>query len=271
MQGDALVIYSKLPRYGLCATATVPTAGRYRIQMKACAVGAEKKAIPAGFMTVNEQGREQPVLREVRDIPHGEPKVIEFEFDLERRQAFVVDVLTTWDIRIFKKPIEEHTGPGLLVEWMKIEGPLGAFPLPSYDTLFKDVPLKARSIVKAEMAGKRASAMNPRRTEGQWESDPLQPASEKPNEDAERLIRAFLPRAFRRPVSEETQKHFVQQVLAKLEQKYSFFDAMMFGYKLILSSPDFLFLMDSPALGATPAGDLPSPKLDDFSLAERLS
>jgi len=273
MQGDALVFYSKLPRYGLCATAAVPTAGRYRVQLKACAVGAEAKPIPVGFMTVMESGRESPVLREVRDIPHGEPQVIEFEFDLERRQAFVVNLLTTWDIRIFKKPIDEYTGPGLLVESIHIEGPLDVFPPRSYETLFAGVPLKARSVARAEMAGAKPPVVAPNRSESVWLNDPLVPDSATPREDAERLMRAFLPRAFRRPVSEEVQRHFVQRVLAKLDEKSPFFDAMSFGYKLILSSPDFLFLTGAPAaeVGVNAAGDLASPKLDDYSLAERLS
>jgi mono/diheme cytochrome c family protein len=271
MQGDALVFYTKLPRYGLCSTASVQTAGRYRITMSACSVGGDGKPIPAGFMVVNSSGRESPVLREVREIPHGKPQLIEFEFELGRNQAFVMNLLTSWDIRIFKKPIEEYTGPGLLVEWMQVDGPIDAFPPPSYRNLFGDVPLKARSVVKAEMAGTRVTVINEKRPEQQWYGDPLQPASANPKQDAERLIRAFLPRAFRRPVSEDVQKRFVQQVHAKLDQKYSFFDAMMFGYKLILSSPDFLFLMDSPVSNATAQGDLVSPKLDEYSLAERLS
>jgi hypothetical protein len=48
--------------------------------------------------------------------------------DLERRQAFVVNLLDRWDIRAFKEPIEKHTGPGLLVEWLKIEGPMYLHP-----------------------------------------------------------------------------------------------------------------------------------------------
>ena len=271
LDGDALVIYTKLPRYGLCATPAAPTAGRYRIQMSACAVGAEGKPIPVGLMTVQDSGRESPVLREVREIPAGQPAVIEFEFDLARRQAFVVNLLTNWDIRGFKKPIDEYTGPGLRVEWLKIEGPIDAFPPPSYETLFSGVPLKARSVVNAENTGARVPVINEHRPEGQWFADPLVPASANPRADAERLIRAFLPRAFRRPVSEETQRHYVQKVFDRLDQKYTFFEAMMYGYKLILSSPDFLFLMDAPATGATAQGELPSAKLDDYSLAERLS
>ena len=272
LQGDALIIYSKLPRYGLCATPSVPTAGRYRIQMKACAVGGGGKPIPVGFFTVEQSGPEDPVLREVREIPSGKPQMIEFEFELGRRQAFVVNLLTLWDFRTLKKrPIEEHTGLGLMVESLRIDGPLDAFPPASYDKLFARVPLKARSVVKAEAEGRKLPSIPANRPEQSWSADPLIPASAQPREDAERLIRDFLPRAFRRPVSEEVQRHFVGKVFAKLDQKTTFFDAMMFGYKLILSSPDFLFLMDSPAASANADGDLRTTALDGYSLAERLS
>ncbi len=271
IDGDALVFYSKLPRYGLCSTTSAPSAGRYRVQMKACAVGGGGKPIPVGYFTVEQSGPEPPVLREVHEIPPGEPKVIEFEFDLARGQAFVLNLLTLWDIRTFKKPIEEYTGLGVKVEYLKLEGPIEAFPPPSYAKIFSGVPLKARSIAKALAAKTRAPSHPDNRSATVWHSDPLVPVSENPKQDAERLIRDFLPRAFRRPVSEATQKHFVGKVLAKLDENYTFFDAMMFGYKLILSSPDFLFLMDSPASAANAGGDLPSPKLDEYSLAERLS
>ena len=59
-----------------------------------------------------------------------------------------------WDIRGFKKPIEEYTGPGLMVEWIKIEGPIDPWPPPGYQTLFAGVPLKPRSVAEAESGGK---------------------------------------------------------------------------------------------------------------------
>lgn len=261
LEGDSLIFYTKLPRYGLCATATVPSAGRYRIQLKASAVGAEGKAIPVGLMTVMQSGREGPVLHDVRDIPAGEPQVHEFECDLASRQAFVVNLLTTWDIRRFKRPIEEYTGPGLKVEWMKIEGPIDPFPPPRYASLFEGIPLKPRSVARAEASGGRVPKIAETRPVQQWEADPLIPVSEAPRADAERLIRTFLPRAFRRPVTEPEQQHYLQKTLAKLDQGYPFDEAMRFGYQLILSSPHFLFLLN-------PAGDS---KLDDYLLASRLS
>lgn len=261
LDGDKLIFYTKLPRYGLCATAAVPSAGRYRVQMKGCAVGAEIKSIPVGLMTVMQSGREGPVLREVVDIPHGESRVFEFECELVARQQFVVNLLTTWDIRRFKKPIDEYTGPGLLVEWLKIEGPLDPFPPPRYATLFDGVPLKARSVARADASGGRVPMISDKRTVPQWEADPLVPVSTQPREDAERLIRALLPRAFRRPVTEEEQQHFVQATLRRLDEGRSFYDAMNYGYQLIFTSPSFLFLYDSA----------PAPRLDDHALACRLS
>lgn len=261
LKGDSLIIYSKLPRYGLCATAAVPQTGRYRIRMKAAAVGADGKSIPVGLMRVMQSGRESPVLYDVVDIPHGEPQEIEFECDLVSRQQFVVNLLTTWDIRRFKRPIEEYTGPGLLVDWMKIEGPIGEFPSKSYEALFRGIPLKARSVVRAEQAGRRVPEINPQRTAQQWEADPLVPVSANPREDLDRLIRDFLPRAFRRPVSDEEARLYVDAAIAKLEQGSSFYDAATFGYQFVLSSPSFLFLLDSP----------PGKPLDTYSLASRLS
>jgi len=270
LKEDALIIHSKLPRYGLCSTPPVPAAGRYKIQMSIAAVGADNRAVPAAFLTV-DGGREDPVLREMRDIAPGKPTIVELEIDLERRQAFVVNLLTHWDIRAFKKPIEEHKGPGLLVEWIKIEGPVGAWPPASYQSLFADVPLKPRSVAKAESEGKPPPKVPAVRSEYTWAIDPLVPASAKPKEDAERLIRAFLPRAFRLPVSEEVQKQFVARVHEKLDKGYTFLDAMTYGYKSILTSPYFLLLMEPGAATLVAKNDLPSPKLDDYALAARLS
>ena len=91
----------------------------------------------------------------------------------------------------FKKPIDEYTGPGLLVEWLKIEGPFDPLPPPGYQRLFAGVPLKPRSVAKAEAKGKTPPRSPTKRSEYDWAADPLVPASAHPKEDAERLIRDF--------------------------------------------------------------------------------
>jgi mono/diheme cytochrome c family protein len=271
LEGDSLVIHTKLPRYGLCSSANVPTAGRYRVRMSIGAVGEGVKFVPAAFLTVEQSGREDPVVREFRDIPVGKPQLIELEFNLKRRQAFVVNMLSIWDIRAFKRPIEEYTGPGLVVDWIEVEGPLDPYPSPAYERLFGGVPLKARSVVVAEAAGKKPPTIPENRTESNWIFDPLVPTSAQPKEDAERLIRDFLPRAFRRPVSEELTKHFIDRVHRQLDDGEMFLDAMVYGYKSILSSPHFLLFTEPGSAEIDANGDLVSPRLDDFALANRLS
>jgi hypothetical protein len=266
---DSLVIYSRLPRFGLCATPNAPVDGRYRIQMKARAVGGEGRAIPVGYLTFVQGGPEEPVLREVHEIEPGEPKVYAFEFDLARRQPFIVNLLTLSNPVGSKKPIEEYTGLGLQVDWLKIEGPIGAFPPDSYARIFEGVPLKPRSVASAIAAGKKPPVIADQRNEYQWAADPLEPVSEQPKEDADRLMRRFVQRAFRRPVDGERQKYFAQLVHAKLDAGYTFYEAMLFGYKLVLSSADFLFLI-APT-GSDARDELPTPQLDAFALAERLS
>ncbi|MFN9042435.1 MAG: DUF1592 domain-containing protein, partial [Planctomyces sp.] len=261
LDGESLIFYTQLPRYGLCATAAVPAAGRYRIRMQAAAVGADVQSIPVGLMRVQQSGREGPELYDVVDIPAGEPRVVEFECELGARQAFVVNMLTYWDIRRFKRPIEEYTGAGLRVDWLKLEGPIGAWPGPGYQALFDDLPLQARSVAKATAAGERVPVIRENRPIQQWENDPLVPVSADARGDAERLLRRFLVRALRRPVAEEEAAVFIAAAHSRLESGGTFFEAMQYAYQLLLTSPGFLLLLDSE----------PGQPLDGYQLASRLS
>lgn len=260
LKDDALIVYSKLPRYGLSCTPNVQGAGRYKIRMSAAAVGAAKVPVPVAYCTV-DRGREPPVVRDMVDFQPGAPRLIETEADLEAGEAFVVQLMLNWDIRSTKKPIEDYTGPGFLIEWLEIEGPMGDYPPKSYRTLFGDAELMPKSVVKAKAEGRKPQDWSKRTNIYQWLNDPLQPVSASPKEEAAKLIRAFLPRAFRRPVDEETQKHFVSLVHAKLDAGDSYLDAMTFGYKSILTSPHFLFFIEKPG----------EQGLDRHALASRLA
>jgi hypothetical protein len=100
--------------------------------------------------------------------------------------------------------------------------------------------------------------------------------SKQPLADAERVLRDFARRAFRRSVTDEDIKPFVDRVRAKLDQKYSFEQAVRVGLKSILTSPQFLFLRERPEAAAanptnTSTKTQPNTTLDDFALASRLS
>ena len=115
-------------------------------------------------------------------------------------------------------------GPELVVQWVDIEGPLGdSWPPPSYRLLFGDMP-------------QAPAADNPGRREV---------VSQQPLADAEAILRKFTRRAFRRAVTDEDIKPFLDRVRAKLDEKYSFERALRVGLKAVLVSPNFLFLRES--------------------------
>jgi hypothetical protein len=272
LDGDTAYVYTKMGRYGLMSTPAVATPGTYRVRMSVAAVGEDKKPFPVGFFVLDGiTPAAPPKLFDCRDIPHGEPQVLELDVELEQRESFVLNLLTTFDWREFKRPLEEYPGPGLRIDWLEIEGPLGDFPPPSYAKLFADLPLEARSVTKAKREGGRVPSLETRKSAEAWRFDSLEPISAKPQEDAERLIRAFLPRAFRGPVSEELAKHYIGRVHEKLADGYSFFDAMSYGYKSILSSPHFLVLREPSVDSVADGANLKSPKLDDYAVANRLA
>jgi hypothetical protein len=91
------------------------------------------------------------------------------------------------------------------------------------------------------------------------DKDRREVVSTQPLADADRLLRTFLRRAFRRTVTDADVKPFLARVKAKLDAGASFEQAMRVGYKAVLVSPNFLFLRETPG------------QLDDFALASRLS
>lgn len=277
VRGDDLIIHARLPdHYELISTPMTPQRGRYRVTTSAYAIGTQGKPLTMAMIgrTVRERGA--PEIRTCRDVPENTPTVFEAEFEVNREcHAWIAPwtLPDRYELFLMKVPdIEKYAGPGFVVEWIKIEGPIGPWPPESDQRLFKDVPLKATSVAQALAENRTPPKIPDNRTGSHWEShDPLVPVSEKPKEDAERLIRDFLPRALRRPVNEELKKHYVALVHGRLDDGYTFFDAMTFGYKAILTSADFLFLSEPGSPELDKNKEFQSPRLDDYAIANRLS
>src|SRR5262249_33601922 len=154
---------------------------------------------------------------------------------------------------------------GLAVEWVEIEGPIDSWPGIGYERLFGGGPLKPTRVAKLIAAGQPEPPQPAKRNPDSDIYDPLPPASAKPPEDADRLMRTFLPLAFRRPVAKGLEDYYVKLVHAALDEKKPFADAMLLGYKAALCSPHFLFLTEpTDAKGK-------NPRLDDYAVASRLS
>ncbi len=212
--------------------------GKYRFRISGYGFQSEGKPITfrvtAG--TLKEVTEER--LIDYFAVPADKPTVIEFteQLEPENRIRILAEGLPALPPAVEKIGADKYTGPGLVIQWVDVEGPiLESWPPPSHKAIFGDLKLARISPERFEVA------------------------SQQPMVDAERILRNFARRAFRRNVSDEDIKPFLARVKLKLDQNDSFEQAMRVGLKGILVSPDFLFLREQ------------APKLDDFALASRLS
>ncbi|QDU96038.1 DUF1592 domain-containing protein [Lignipirellula cremea] len=174
------------------------------------------------------------------DVPADKPTVVEFEWSMEPNHTIriIADDLGATPPAVEKVGAENYQGPGLVVQWVDIEGPLlDAWPPRSHRLLFGDMP--------QEHTGDRSGRR--------------EVVSQQPLIDAERILRDFTRRAFRRNVTDSDIRPFLARVQTKLDENASFEEAMRVGLRAVMVSPHFLFLRERPG------------KLDDFALASRLS
>lgn len=135
--------------------------------------------------------------------------------------------------------------PGIAIKWAETEGPLEQeWPAAAQVKLFgpDQVLIDGPAVYMRNRKGVKKQLVD----------------SKTPREDIERILREFVPRAFRRPVKEELIQKYVQLALARLEAGRSFEDAVRAGITSVLCSPQFLLLNYEPVV-------------DDYTLASRLS
>lgn len=226
--------------------------GTYRFRISAYAYQSEQPVI----FHVNggtENLGDPPYLIGHFEVPPHQPTVIEFSERMEAGRN--IRILVDTEIRALtlqRSGAENYEGPGVVFQWVEIEGPLGGgWPPPSYRLLLGDLP-------------QEPTPDHPNRREV---------VSQDPLSDAEAILRRFTRRAFRRAVTEEDVQPFLSRVQAKLSEGYSFERALRVGLRAVLVSPSFLFLgagMRPDASSSQPSGPPPS-AVDDFALASRLS
>jgi len=127
-----------------------------------------------------------------------------------------------------------------VIEWVEIEGPLHEqWPPRGHQLLYGDLPLMP--------ANPKAPTKD------------LRVVSSQPEADARRLLAVFLPKVFRRPVTDEEVTEHLALVREQMLKGRRFDEALRAAYKMALCSPKFLFLQESPG------------PLNDHALASRLS
>ena len=174
------------------------------------------------------------------EVPADKPAVIEFVSRQDPNRSGIAIAPYGLGKEVTKTPgnAAEYKGPGLAVHWVEAEGPLyDAWPPASHRQIFGDLP----QIVTGKYR------------------DRLEVTSADPLADAERIVRTFARRAFRRGVTDDDLQPFLALVKVRLAEEDTFEQAVRVGLTGILTSPKFLFFDEKPG------------QLNDFALASRLS
>lgn len=232
---DAVVLFGR-GSFGPPLYRYIKETGLYRFRLSACAYQSRGDPVEISVRAHDLRASDTPLVGYF-EAPADAPTVIEFVCRLTS-SSYVNFAAHKLPYAPRTRNIKEYSGTGLAVQWLEVEGPLlDSWPPPSHRHLFGDLPLRPVS------TGAQV----------------LTVTSDQPRVDAERLLSAFMRRAYRRPVPGQDVEPIVKLVGDQLDAKQSFEEAMRVGYKAILCSPDFLFFPEKRGVA------------DDFALAARLS
>jgi mono/diheme cytochrome c family protein len=265
--GDALVLHARLYGDNSMQAPHPAVPGRYRIRAALRPVGTagQPMTVLVGKRVDRFQAEKLMHVVGYRDLPADVTTVVEAETDLKYSQGnqfiYFEGLSLPWygDFEKArgdkgKQPLEaDFAGPGLVIEWAELTGPLGAGL--AVKRLFGDLPRRPRMPEGREPPPDWTSWP----PTGEFVKYPLEAVSTDPKADAERLIRGFLPLAFRRPVPEELVGEFVGVAHAGLDAGLRFDEALRAASKAVLCSPHFLCFVERPG------------RLDDHAVAARLA
>ncbi len=202
-----------------------------------------------------------------------EPGVGEVEVLLAANEAIQTDAMRFFRTRVngteeqYYNPLAGPDGmPGVAFQWFEVEGPLADPEADAgYRRMFGDLPM--RRLAQGESGGVTlqlppppgAAAGGGRGRGPRTQDVAVEVGTEHPREDAERLLRSFMARAYRRPVVEADVKRFLALFDQQFALNHSFAKSLVSTYTAVLTSPGWLYIQESPG------------RLDDYALATRLS
>ena len=170
-----------------------------------------------------------------------EPGVQEMEVELLTGETIRPDAVRLFRSRPpnWRNPLAQRDGqPGVAFRWLEVEGPLDdEWPGPGHRLLFDDLPLRQKGAGTIEVV------------------------PNDPQADAERLLRRFMRRAYRRTdaFNASDLQRFSRLVESTMKSGGSFVDGMITAYAGVLCSPAFVTIEERQGW------------LDDEALASRLA
>ena len=187
----------------------------------------------------------------------------------------------------YTNPLAQRDGmPAVAFRWMEVEGPLyDESSTAGYRLMFGDLPMKKVESGLAGVAVETVSAppegrggrggrqqsyivfggLGNQSGGGQGRNRTVlaktmvEVVSANPQQDADRLLRSFMQRAYRRPVEEKHVQIFLKVINQRMAAGLGFANSMLAGYTAVLASPEFVYLEEKPG------------RLDPNALATRLA
>lgn len=221
--------------------------GRYRCKVTVWPYEPGNRTLTVGIFTGRLFGTGKLNFEGVYDVTGDSknPRVIEFTTRMNEGDA--IHVLPWIYPGYVQWKDKKSPRPGIGMVSAETFGPLDQdFPSPAQKKLFgesstlsmvADTPVYMRNRKGAKLSRVESSA---------------------PEADVERIIRGFLPRAFRRPVEKPLADRFVNLALDRLKEGRSFEESVRAGVCAALCSPHFL-LVNRDAV------------VDDYTIASRMS
>ncbi|MFO1042906.1 MAG: DUF1592 domain-containing protein [Planctomycetaceae bacterium] len=201
------------------------------------------------------------------DAPSLKPTYTEINVDIEPKEESPLRAAgaSFLDAHVYfsQGQIKAYSGAGVAIDKLTVTGPLyDEWPPASHRRLFGNLPVVPFHKLPAELPKPQRPRTFPHARgviNGPGRLVPGMTVPVDAHADARQLLSLFLPRAFRRPVTDAEVQRYAAIADARGKEGVSFEEAMLAAYRTALLSPDFLFLNE-------PAG-----QLDGYALATRLS
>jgi len=242
LDDDSVVLFSSSPWTSVVLYELYPPhGGNYHFRVSASGFQSAEKPVTYRLDAGNLSMTGKPSLVGYFDAPADKPSVVEFVTHLEPTNTMRIHPYGLPGSQVIHKiGADKYDGAGLAIQWVDVEGPLNeTWPPESHRRIFGDLE---QAKAPPDNYGERVEVI-----------------SKEPLADAERVLRNFARRAFRRAVTDDDIRPHLALVEERLNLKYTFEQAVRVGLTAILVSPEFLFLDEKPG------------KLDDSALASRLS
>jgi mono/diheme cytochrome c family protein len=247
----------------------LPASGHYKIRLSVWSFGWDKGQVVPSKRTQAVGISKNDGLIAYFDAPSLKSREYERDVWLDRSDVLMFNAASLEHGGVGNARAAGYEGPGVAIDWLEVEGPLNpTWPPASHTRLFGNLPIT--KFEKSNSSGANAPQRpdsGPVRRSGQprpvRKHDTAEVIwtvkSQNPADDSRRLLKTFLPRAFRRPVQGEEVERYGGIVSERLAAGDCFEDAMKMAYQAALCSPEFLFHIEFPD------------RLDDYAIASRLS